>query len=58
MIEYGNKIQICTYVDKETYDFLVQEKGQARLSVYMRDLIKSYKSAVQNDEIQYDPNVN
>ena len=58
MIEYGNKIQICTYVDKETYDFLCQEKGQARLSVYMRDLIKSYKSAVQNDEIQYDPNVN
>jgi hypothetical protein len=58
MLEYGNKIQVCTYVDKETYDFLCQEKGLAALSVYMRELIMNYKSAVQNNEVQYDPNVN
>jgi hypothetical protein len=46
------------YVDRDVFDFLCQEKGKAAMSVYMRDLLKSYKSAVQNNEIQYDPNVN
>ena len=53
---YGTYHQVSTYVEQDVYDFLCKEKRSAPMSAFMRNLLKTYKEAVLNDE--QDPNVN
>ncbi len=50
MYKCGNRVGIMAYVTPDVYNWLMNEKGNAKMSTYITDLLTTYVDMVKSEE--------